>query len=38
MVDMSMKKDVLDFKADEERMCILRGKKTKFHNLSLVKV
>jgi len=37
VVDRSMKRDALDFKADDERMCILRMK-TKFHNLSFINV
>jgi len=37
VVDRSMKRDVLDFKADDDRICIARIK-TKFHNLSFINV
>jgi len=37
VVDRNMKRDAVDFKADDDRMCIL-GIKTKFHNLSFVNV
>ena len=37
VVDRSMKRDVLDFKADDDRICIVRMK-TKFHNQSFLNV
>jgi endonuclease/exonuclease/phosphatase family metal-dependent hydrolase len=37
IVDRNMKRNVLDFKAINERICVLRIK-TKFHNLSLINV
>jgi len=37
VVDRNMKRNVLDFKAINERICVLRIK-TKFHNLSLINV
>jgi len=37
VVERSMKRNVLDFKAVDEQMCIVRIK-TKFHNLHLISV
>jgi exonuclease III len=37
VVERNMKRNVLDFKAVDERMCVLRIK-TKFQNLSLINV
>jgi exonuclease III len=37
VVERNMKRNVLDFKAVDERMCVLRIK-TKFKNLSLINV
>jgi hypothetical protein len=37
IVERNMKRNVLDFKAVDERICVLRIK-TKFHNLSFINV